>query len=98
MKRKLCRIGYTNMAENFLLFWLIQAFILILGVSLGHSAILLKLRHEENRKKELELTLLEKRADILQQGKKIAQDLEDVLYKAKVQQEIDDIIKKDEPR
>jgi hypothetical protein len=86
------------MIENFLLFWLIQAFILILGVSLGHSAILLKLRHEENRKKELELTLLEKRADILQQGKKIAHDLEEVLYKAKVQQEIDDIIKKDEPR
>jgi hypothetical protein len=86
------------MVENFLLFWLIQAFILILGVSLGHSVILLKLRHEENRKKELELTLLEKRADILQQGKKIAHDLEEVLYKAKVQQEIDDIIKKDEPR
>lgn len=86
------------MVENFLLFWLIQAFILILGVSLGHSAILLKLRHEENRKKELELMLLEKRADILQQGKKIAHDLEEVLYKAKVQQEIDDIIKKDEPR
>jgi hypothetical protein len=97
MKRKQSRIGFS-MLEHYVFFWLLQAFILILGVSLGHSAILLKLRHEENRKKELELALLEKRADILQQGKKIAHDLEEVLYKAKVQQEIDDIIKKDEPR
>jgi len=86
------------MIENYLFFWLIQAFILILGVALGHSAVLLKLRREENKKRELELTLLEKRAEILLQGKKIAHDLEEVLYKAKVQQEIDDIIKKDEPR
>lgn len=97
MKRKQCRIGFS-MLEHYVFFWLIQAFILMLGVSLGHSIILLRLRHEENRKKELELALLEKRADILQQGKKIAHDLEEVLYKAKVQQEIDDIIKKDEPR
>jgi len=83
------------MVENFLLFWIIQAFILILGISLGHSAVLLKLRKEENKKKELELALLEKRAKLLEQGKKVAQDLEDVLYKAKIQQEIDDIIKKD---
>jgi len=83
------------MVENFMFLWLIQGFILILGVALGHSAILLKLRSEENRKKELEISLLEKRSEILQQGKKIAQDLEDVLYKAKVQKEIDDIIKKD---
>ena len=83
------------MVENFLLLWLIQGFILILGIAVGHSAILLKLRNEENKKKELEIALLEKRAEILQQGKKIAQDLEDVLYKAKVQKEIDDIIKKE---
>lgn len=86
------------MVENFVFFWIIQAFILVLGVAVGHSAILLKLRHEENKKRELELALLEKRSDILQQGKKIAHDLEEVLYKAKVQQEIDDIIKKNEPK
>lgn len=82
------------MSEGFLFFYLIQVFILLLGISVGHSVLLLKIRHEENRKKELELALLEKRADILQQGKKIAHDLEEVLYKAKVQQEIDDIIRK----
>ena len=83
------------MTEGMLFFYLIQVFILLLGISVGHSILLLKLRSEENRKRELELTLLEKRADILQQGKKIAHDLEEVLYKAKVQQEIDDIIRKD---
>ncbi|NLE02793.1 MAG: hypothetical protein GX640_23245 [Fibrobacter sp.] len=83
------------MTEGLIFFYLIQIFILLLGISIGHSALLLKIRHEENRKRELELALLEKRADILQQGKKIAHDLEEVLYKAKVQQEIDDIIRKD---
>lgn len=84
--------------EGMLLFWLIQVFVLLLGVSIGHSVLLLKIRHEENRKRELELALLEKRSDILQQGRKIAHDLEEVLYKAKVQQEIDDIIKKNGTR
>lgn len=86
------------MMEGMLLFWLIQIFILLLGISIGHSILLLKIRHEENRKRELEIALLEKRSEILQQGKRIAHDLEEVLYKAKVQQEIDDIIRKNEPR
>ncbi|MDR0331072.1 MAG: hypothetical protein LBH93_05140 [Chitinispirillales bacterium] len=83
------------MIESNLLFWIVQAFILLLGISIGHSIILLRLRREENRKRELELTLLEKRTDVLRQGRKVAQDLEDALFKAKVQQEIDDMIRKD---
>jgi hypothetical protein len=67
--------------DGMLLFWLIQVFVLLLGVSIGHSVLLLKIRHEENRKRELELALLEKRSDILQQGKKIAHDLEEVLIR-----------------
>jgi len=86
------------MTQSFILLLLIQVFILILGIAIGRSVILLKLRAEENRKRELELSLLEKRSDILMQGKKIANDLEEVLYKAKVQQEIDDIIRKDQDR
>jgi hypothetical protein len=35
---------------------------------------------------------------VLKEGKQIARDLEEVLYQAKVQQEIDDIIKKDKSR
>ena len=84
------------MTSSFIIILLIQVFILLLGLSIGHSIVLLRIRAEENRKKELELSLLEKRSEILMQGKKIAHDLEEVLYKAKVQQEIDDIIRKNQ--
>jgi len=83
------------MAEKYILFWSIQAFIVLLGIAVGHSFILLRLRREENRRRELELALLEKRTDVLRQGRKVAQDLEDALYRAKVQQEIDNIIRKE---
>lgn len=83
------------MFEKYFIFWIIQAFILLFGVAVGHSFILLRLRREENRRRELELTLLERRTDVLRQGRRVAQDLEDALYKAKVQQEIDDIIRKE---
>jgi hypothetical protein len=83
-----------RMFEEYLIFWIIQVFILLLGISLGHSMLLFKMRKEENKKRELELALFEKRAAILSEGKQIAHDLEEVLYKAKVQQEIDDILKK----
>ncbi len=72
-----------------------QFFILILGISIGRSILILKLRREENKRRELEQSLLEKRITVLQEGKQIAHDLEEVLYQAKVQQEIENIIKKD---
>jgi len=74
--------------------WFIQIFVFLLGVAIGHSIILLKIRREENRKKELELALLEKRSDFLSQNTQIASDLEEALYNAKVRQEIDDILRK----
>jgi uncharacterized membrane-anchored protein YhcB (DUF1043 family) len=83
------------MFESHLLFWTVQAFVLLMGIAIGHSFILFRLRREENRKRELELSLLEKRTDVLRQGRKVAQDLEEALYRAKVQQEIDDIIQKE---
>jgi hypothetical protein len=82
---------------DFLILWLIQAFIFVLGISVGHAVVILRIRREENRKRQLELALLEKREDILMKGKKIATDLEEVLYKAHVAQEIDNIIRKDKP-
>ncbi|MGA2506534.1 MAG: hypothetical protein ABSF80_03555 [Chitinispirillaceae bacterium] len=74
--------------------WFIQIFVFLLGVAIGHSIILLKIHREENRKKELDLSLLEKRADLMSQSRQIATDLEDALYTAKVRQEIDDILRK----
>ena len=82
------------MFEEYLIFWIIQILIVLLGLSLGHSILVFKIRKEENKRRELEIALLEKRAAMLSEGKQIARDLEDVLYKAKVQQEINDILKK----
>jgi hypothetical protein len=85
------------LGEN-LLFWIMELFLIILGISIGRSILILKLRREENKRRELELALLEKRASVLQEGKQIAHDLEEVLYQAKVQQEIENIIKKSKSR
>jgi hypothetical protein len=82
------------MIQSIIFIGLINAFILVLGISVGRSILLLKFRKEENKKRELELKLLEKRAEVLKQGKEIAHNLEELLYKARVQQEIDQIIRK----
>jgi hypothetical protein len=82
------------MFEQYVIFWTVQVLILLFGVSVGHSILVFKIRKEENKRRELELALLEKRSEVLKEGKQIAHDLEEVLYKAKVQQEINDIIKK----
>ena len=82
---------------DFLILWLIQLFIFVLGISIGHAIAILRLRKEENRRRELDIILLEKKEAVLLKGKKIATDLEEVLYKAHVAQEINDIIRKDRP-
>ena len=82
------------MSETSGVLWFVQVFVLLLGIVIGHSIVMLKICREENRKKELELALLEKRSDLLSQSKQIAHDLEEALYNAKVQQEIDDILRK----
>ena len=82
------------MFSQLVIFWIVQIFILILGICLGQSIFIYKIRKEENKRRSLELSLMEKRAEVLKEGKQIAHDLEEVLYKAKVQQEINDILKK----
>lgn len=89
-------VEQVAMTAGAIIFWIVQIFVLFMGISIGHSYLRFKLRREENRKKEIELKLLEKRTEILQEGRNIARDLEELLYKAKVQQEINDIIRKDE--
>ncbi|MDD5675318.1 MAG: hypothetical protein PHC61_14200 [Chitinivibrionales bacterium] len=82
------------MATVVLIIALVELAALVFGISIGRGMLVYKMRQEENKKRELELALMEKRADIIRQGKKIAHDLEEVLYKTQVQQEIDDIIRK----
>ncbi len=80
---------------EFMLFWILQLFVFLLGVAVGHSVLLYKIRQQESRNRMLELKVLEKRQEVLRQGKIIASDLEEALYKTRLQQEIDDIIRKD---
>ncbi len=86
--------GLIPMFEEYLIFWIAQVLVLLLGLSVGHSILVFKIRREENMRREEEITLLEKRAALLKDGKQVAHDLDEVLYKAKVQQEINDILKK----
>lgn len=84
--------------DLYLIAIILQLFVLLLGISLGRSILIYKTRKEENKKKEFELALMEKRVEILSEGKKIAHSLEEILYKAQVQKEIDDIIRKNGSR
>jgi len=77
------------------LFWIMQLLVLLLGVSIGHTLLLFRLQREKNRGRALELAVIEKRKEVLKQGKQVASNLEDVLYTARRQKEIDDIIKND---
>ena len=83
---------------EFLLFWLLQRFVFLVGVAVGHTILLYKVRQQEGKNRMLELKVLEKRQEVLQQGKVIAGDFEEAVYKARIQQEIDDIISKDGPK
>ena len=78
------------MAEIHPIVWFIELLIFLLGVAIGHSFLLLKIRREENRNRELELSLLEKRA----QDRRVSSDIEEALYNAQVRKEIDDILRK----
>jgi hypothetical protein len=82
------------MTDTYILITIVNLLVLLLGVSVGRSVLLLKIRREENRRRELELELLEQRSDIIERGKLVAADLEDLIYRAHVQQEIDKLIRK----
>jgi len=80
------------MHEEYVIFWTAVIFLVLLGLSIVHSVLIIKIRRQEDRRRQLEAELLEKRAHALAQGKQIARELEEVIYKIKVQQEIDDIL------
>lgn len=79
---------------NYLILSVGCVFIFLLGITIGHSIFVLQLRKEENRKRELELAILNKRTQVLKESKQISENLEELLYKANVQQEIENILRK----
>jgi hypothetical protein len=80
--------------SEFLLFWVLQLFIFLTGVAVGHSVLLYKIRRQEGKNRALELQIMEKRQEVLHHGKVVANNIEEALYKARLQQEIDDIIRR----
>lgn len=61
---------------------------------MGHSMFILKLRKEENKRRELELAVLTKKTQVLKESKEMSDNLEELLFKANVQREIENIIRK----
>lgn len=76
------------------LFWILQVLVFLAGIAVGHTFLKYKVRQQETRSRMLELKLMEKRQEVLQQGKIVAGNLEEVLFKAQVQSEIDDITRR----
>jgi hypothetical protein len=69
--------------------------IFLLGFTLGRSFITLRIRKEENRKRALELKMLEKRAEVFPEGGERPGSLEELIYRAQIQEEIEKLIRKD---
>jgi hypothetical protein len=82
------------MAYIFLVWTVASIFIFLLGVSIGHTFFTLKMRKEENKKRELELALLNKHSQAIQEDTLLSEKLEELIYKVTVKKEIDNIIGK----
>ncbi|MBN1982570.1 MAG: hypothetical protein JW795_13635 [Chitinivibrionales bacterium] len=69
--------------------------IFLVGVTFGHSLVILKLRKEENKKRELELAMLEKRPQLLnlKKRKEISDTIEEILFQVNVEKEINNILR-----
>lgn len=80
------------MTHYFLVWTVACIFIFLLGISIGHSLFVLKMRKEENKKRELELALLDKRFQFTKENKHLSEKLEELIYKVNVKKEIDNII------
>ncbi len=65
-----------------------------MGFSLGRSWITLRARTEENRRRELDLAIFEKRSAVLKEGRELSGNLEDLLYRVSVQKEIGELTDK----
>ena len=82
------------MTYYFLVWTVACIFIFLLGISIGHSLFVLKMRKEENKKRELELALLNKRSKFMKESKHLSERLEELIYNVNVKKEIDNIIGK----
>lgn len=68
-------------------------FFFIMGITIGHSKSIIKIRQEENRNKEIEANLLRERTEILKAKQKISENIDELIFRAKVHSEIENITK-----
>lgn len=68
-------------------------FFFIMGITIGHSKSIIKIRREENRKKEIEADLLRERSEILKAKQKISENIDELIFRAQVHNEIENITK-----
>ncbi|MBD3315016.1 MAG: hypothetical protein GF344_04460 [Chitinivibrionales bacterium] len=80
---------------EFILLLTCNLLIFLLGFALGRSFITLRLRREENQKRELELKMFEKRAEAFPEGRDGPNSLEELIYRAQIHEEIEKLIRKD---
>ena len=81
------------MINELVILLILIVFLMILCISVGKTLMNIELYRQSNKKLRLEQFLLDQKERILKDGKKVAMDLEDVLYKARIQQQIDDMSK-----
>ena len=61
------------------------------GIAIGHSKTAVRLRVEENRKREIEHDIIQKRAQLMKAREKITENIDDLIFKANVHREIENI-------
>ena len=74
-----------------LLFAFIGLLIFLTGAIIGMVFLRMRIKRIEAKQKELDIELLQKRTDILKETSLLLQNLEKLVYQARVAKEIDDL-------
>ena len=65
-----------------------------MGFSLGRTWLTLRTRVEENRRRELELMIFDKRCSVIRESKELSGNLDELLYRVSIQKEIGELTDK----
>ncbi|MFW5959778.1 MAG: hypothetical protein ACOCSE_01505 [Chitinivibrionales bacterium] len=63
------------------------------GFSIGRSLFILRLRKEENRKRELELQMVREKQKLLEDKSRLSKALNSIMFRTKIRDEIDRLTK-----
>lgn len=74
-----------------LYFTLITLAVFLTGVMVGKYILRWRLRREGNKRLELEMKLLDKRAELLYNTRQLLKELDDIVYQTRVAKQIKDL-------